>query len=190
MILVDMPRKKIASAIFTITDNILSSLNQQNRIGVVFYELTKVFGSVNHNILLNKLHYCGIRRICHHWFKSYLTSRKQRVSMSLQILKEEENSSSWETVTSGVPQGSVLCSLRFITYVNDVLLGIHYEAKPVIYADDTNILLTARSPEELKTKINSTSIIVWFSVNGLVSNIEKINVAKFAMNMGSYSARA
>jgi len=119
-----------------------------------------------------------------------ILKEEENSKLGLQILKEEENSSSWETVTSGVPQGSVLCSLRFITYVNDVLLGIHYEAKPVIYADDTNILLTARSPEELKTKINSTSIIVWFSVNGLVSNIEKINVAKFAMNMGSYSARA
>ena len=60
----------------------------------------------------------------------------------------------------------------------------------LICADDTNILLTARSTEELKTKINSTSMIVWFSVNGLVLNIEKTNVAKFAMNMGSYSARA
>jgi len=68
VILVDMPQKKIASAIFTLTDNILSSLNQQNRIGVVFCDLTKVFDSVNHDILLNKLYYCGIRGICHHWF--------------------------------------------------------------------------------------------------------------------------
>jgi mannose/fructose/N-acetylgalactosamine-specific phosphotransferase system component IID len=96
--------------------------------------------------------------------------------MSSQIPKEEENSSSWETLTSGVPQGSVLCPLLFITYVNDVLLGIHYEAKPVIYADNTNILLTARSTEELKTKINSTSVIVWFSVNGLVLSTKKTNI--------------
>jgi len=107
--------------------------------------------------------------------------------MSSQILKEEENSSSWETVTSGITQGSVLCPLLFISYVNDVLLGIHYEAKPVICADDTNILLTAGSTEELKTKISSTSMIVWLWVNGLVLNIEKTNIAKFAMNMGSHS---
>jgi len=110
--------------------------------------------------------------------------------MSSRIPREEEDSSSWETVTSGVSQGSGLCTLLFITYVNDVLLGIHYEAKPVIYADDTNILLTARSTEELKTKINSTSMIVWFSVNGLVLNVERTNIAKFAMSMDSYSARA
>jgi hypothetical protein len=184
-----MPQKNIESAIFTLTDDILSSLNQRNQIGGVFSDLTKVFDSVSHDMLLNKLHYYGIRGICHHWFKSYLTNRKQRVNMSSQILKEEENSSSWKTVTSGFPQGSVLCPLLFITYVNDVLLGIHYEAKPVIYADDTNILLTARHTEELKTKINSTCMIVWFSVHGLVITTEKTNIAKFAMNMNSYSVR-
>jgi hypothetical protein len=44
------------SATFTLTDNILASLNQ-HQIGGVFCDLTKVFDCVNHDILLNKLHY-------------------------------------------------------------------------------------------------------------------------------------
>jgi hypothetical protein len=67
------------SAIFTLTDNTLTPLNQHHQIGGAFCDLPKAFDHVNHEILLNKLHYYGIRGICHHWFKTYLTKRKQRV---------------------------------------------------------------------------------------------------------------
>ena len=65
-------------------------------------DLTKVFDGVNHDILLNKLNYYGITGKYHHWFKLYLTNRKQGVNVSSQIFKVE-SSSSWETVTNGVP---------------------------------------------------------------------------------------
>jgi hypothetical protein len=54
-------------------------------------------------------------------------------------------------------------------------------AKPVIYADDTSVLLTAKNYEELKTKINCTLDYKtgWFSANGLILNMEKTNIMKF-----------
>ena len=59
--------------------------------------------------------------------------------------------------------------------------GLYQGTKPVIYADDTSVLLTAKNDEELKIKVNHTLdyMIGWFSANGLALNMEKTNVMKF-----------
>jgi hypothetical protein len=140
----------IENAVFSLTNNMINSLNQRQQVGGIFCDLTKAFDFVNYTILLNKLHYYGIRGKCHRWFTSYLENRKQRVCISPQTLKQEK-SSSWAMIVKGVPQGSILGPLLFITYFNDVPYGLHQGAKPIIYAD-TSVLLTAKNDEELQTK--------------------------------------
>jgi hypothetical protein len=48
-------------------------------------------------------------------------------------------------IANGVPQFSILGPLLFIIYLNDLPYGLHQGNKPVIYADDTSVLLTANS---------------------------------------------
>jgi hypothetical protein len=135
--------------------------------------LTEAFDCINHTILLNKLHYCGIRGKCHHWFKSYLENRKKQVSILPHILDNE-------TLNSEVPQGSSLGPLLFIIYLHDLPHGLHQGAKPVIYADDISVL-TARKDEELKINVNGAAdyMVELFSANGLTLNVEKIDIMKF-----------
>jgi hypothetical protein len=118
---------------------------------------------------------------CFSWFKSYLANRKQKVCISANILNQE-TSSSWEKIISGVPQGSILGPFLFIIYLNDLPYGFQQESKPVIYADDVSVILTASNDTELKTQFSQMLdyMIEWFTVNGLSLNTDKTNIMKFS----------
>ena len=75
--------------------------------------MKKPLDTVNHQILLRKLEHYGIRGIHLDWFKSYLSNRKQYVSVN-------GNTSEYLEVACGVPQGSVLSPLLVLIYINDV----------------------------------------------------------------------
>jgi hypothetical protein len=70
-----------------------------------------------------------------------------------------------------------LGSLLFIIYINDLLYGINADAKPVTYADDTRVLITANHSN---SKLKYMSKCFLFS--GFSLNIAKTNILKFSSN--------
>jgi hypothetical protein len=82
------------NAAFKLTNTVLKSVNQKMPVGGIFHDLAKAFDCANHEILLMKLHYCGIQGTEANWFISYLTNRKQKT----EIKSFEKFSSKWGTV--------------------------------------------------------------------------------------------
>ena len=102
-------------------------------------DIRKAFDCVNHTILLDKLDFYGIKGKFKNLLKSYLTGRYQKVIITRSNLNS--NSSEWEGINSGVPQGSVLGPLLFLLYINDLPSVIPKPNRVVLFADDTSILI-------------------------------------------------
>ena len=109
-------------------------------------DLRKAFGTISHEMLLQKLFHYGVRYPAHDLIKSYLFSRCQLVSIN-------GSKSSTQRITIGVPQGSILGPLFFLIYVND--LHNATSCKPPLFADDTCLVISNPSTTDLELNCNS-----------------------------------
>ena len=130
-------RHSTSDTLIEITDKIMKACDQSLFACGVYLNLKKAFDTVNHNIILSKLHHYGIRGKANDWFKSFLVNRNQYPSIN-------DAKSTSEKVMCGVLQGSVLGSLLFIIFINDLHVSIK-NSKVHLFADDTNLLLINKS---------------------------------------------
>ena len=156
-------------AIAEITDNLKNSTDNNLITCGVILDFSKAFDTVNHAILLQRLEEYGVRGLPLKWFDSYLSNRKQYVS--LQNAKSSE-----QTITCGVPQGSSLGPLLFLIYINDIS---NSSEKPSfrLFADDTNIFASSKKLKDLEDTVNQELALVkrWCDVNKLSINMKKTN---------------
>lgn len=103
----------------------------------VFLDLTKAFGTVNHDILFQIFPNFGIDNLSFNWFKSYLTKRKQMV-------RTNDITSQEGIVEYGVPQGNVLGPILFLLYIN-VVSEFIIDGLVDSYVDDTCLLFTDKT---------------------------------------------
>ena len=125
--------------------------------------MSKAFDKLNHAKLLDKLCQFGITGSLHDWFKSYLHDRKQRV-----------------TVTSGVPQGSLLGPMLFLLFVNNLPDTVS-SSTAACYADDTKVLRTINSATDCSAlQADLNSLVDWSKSSSLLFNKKKCKCQRIA----------
>lgn len=166
--------KSTSYAILDVITQISSSLAENNHAITIFLDFAKAFDTVNHSILLKKLEHYGIRGINNKWFQSYLSDRKQSVSVS-NVLSEPLN------ITCGVPQGSILGPILFLLYINDISNASSL-FQFTLFADDTCLFLKHNNKKELFKTTNNELIKVcdWLIANVLSLNVLKSNYLFFS----------
>lgn len=172
-------------AVLALYKFLLNNIEQKNKTACIYFDMTRAFDTVNHQLLLQKLESYGIRGAPLSWVASYLNERSQKV-----IIKDTNSSyySDSKIVTTGVPQGSTLGPLLFIIFIND-LASCFNEYFTSLFADDACVAVTANCVDDLAQKANDAAKRMqdYCTNNGLVLNASKTDLVSFSATDLNYS---
>ena len=121
------PGRSCETQLILTAEDLARSIDDHKQVDATVLDFSKAFDRVSHQRLLQKLQHYGIRGSLLQWTEHFLTQRQQQVVIDGQA-------SDWEHVTSGVPQGTVLGPLLFLTFINDIPSGITSNLR--LFADD------------------------------------------------------
>ena len=154
------------TALIKVTDKWYQNIEDGLLTGLCFFDVSKCFDAISHEILFFKLGKYGVDNNELSWFKSYLSNRTQAV------VNNNKNMSSFSQVNTGIPQGSVLGPVLFLVMVNDLLMHVE---NCNLYADDTMIEAVGKTIDEVveSLQIQIDQLCSWFRHNRLTVNASK-----------------
>ena len=151
-----------------------NSIEEGHPVDVIYLDYRKAFDSVPFERLLKKLHAYGVRGKVLLWIREFLRDRSQRVVLA-------DAKSDMATITSGIPQGSVLGPMLFLIYVNDLPEEVLSTFK--LFADDTKLYREIQNDHDKEVLQNDLNELMDWSVKWqLPFNIDKCKVLHLGKN--------
>ena len=165
-------KRSCETQLVTFIDELQRHLAKGMQIDLAILDFSKAFDVVPHSKLLYKLDYYGICGLPLEWIRSFLNDRVQRVAV-------DDKASDEATVTSGVPQGSVLCPILFLVFINDMPECIN--SKYRLFADNSIVYRTITSvADSIALQKDLNSLHEWEVTWGMSFNPSKCNTMNIA----------
>ena len=143
-------------------------------VDAIYLDFSKAFDKVPHKRLVSKLHAHGIAGNVNHWIEAWLSNRNQRVVLNGKF-------SEWASVTSGVPQGSVLGPVLFLIYINDIDENIRNHI--LKFADDTKVFGPSSTDEDTNSVQNDLQTLMkWSEDWQMLFNADKCKSIHYGHN--------
>ncbi|CAM5157187.1 unnamed protein product [Eretmochelys imbricata] len=155
-------------------DRVTSLVDRGEAVDVVYLDFSKAFGTVSHNLLINKLGKYNLDGATTRWVHNCLENRSQKV-----VIRGSQ--SCWKSIMSGVPQGSVLGPVLFNIFINDLDNGI--ESTLIKFADNTKLGWVASALEDrIKIQNDLDKLEKWSEVNRMKFIKDKCEVLNLGRN--------
>ena len=152
-------------------------LDEGKGLDIIYLDYKKAFDTVPHRRLFHKLSAYGLKGNILRWLEDFLRARQQQVRVG-------NGHSSWASVTSGVPQGSVLGPVLFLIYVNEIPGLVHSRVK--MFADDMKMYRVISSSSDSQLLQQDVDVLSEWSRSWLL----KFNVSKCkVMHCGASNPR-
>uniref|UniRef100_A0A1B6M0X3 Reverse transcriptase domain-containing protein n=2 Tax=Graphocephala atropunctata TaxID=36148 RepID=A0A1B6M0X3_9HEMI len=142
--------RSTTTALIKFAEFIIDNLEAKKPVTTIMLDFSKAFDCLGHDLILDKLEDLGIKGRAKMWFNSYLQDRSQVVEVQYTNKGITQEARSMPLpVNRGVPQGSVLGPVLFILFTNDMPQYLRTHCTPLMYADDTTLLLSEKTNDNL-----------------------------------------
>ena len=131
-----VPNRNCMTNLLTCMEMWTQMIEEGLPIDIIYTDFAKAFDRVPHQRLLIKMKMLGIEGHTLNWIKAFLSGRKQCVRI-------DDEYSSWKSVRSGIPQGSVLGPILFVIFINDMPDVV--DSMCQLFADDAKIFRGLKS---------------------------------------------
>lgn len=150
-------------SIFIIIHTVLSHLEHRDR--VLFVDFSSACNTIIPNVLVRKLSTLGLHPLTCLWIKDFLTDKPQTVKLGLHL-------SSTHTLSTGSPQGCVLCPLLFTLYTANCR-PVNANNTIAKFADDTTVVGSIAGRDESAYRDEVLNLSTWCQAHNLILNTRK-----------------